>query len=102
MAGRLIGLILLALLVVLQQRLWLGSGGLIELRYLRQEEQQKQDHIRGMKTRNARMATEVRELKTGLDLVEEYARNRLGLIQPGEIYYQIPGPDAAPKPGTPP
>ncbi len=98
MIGRLLILLLLALFAVLQQRLWLGSGGLTELRHLRQTEQQQQQRLHKLKERNAHMAAEVRELKTGLEAVEAHARGRLGLIREGEVYYQVPDPEPGASP----
>jgi len=39
--------------------------------------------------KNGQVAAEVRDLKEGTNAVEERARKDLGLIKPGEVYYQI-------------
>jgi cell division protein FtsB len=35
------------------------------------------------------LAAEVRDLKEGLDMVEEKARSELGMVKPNEIFVQI-------------
>jgi cell division protein FtsB len=42
-----------------------------------------------LQSRNQRLEAEVRDLKTGLDAVEERARLELGMIHKDEIYFQI-------------
>jgi cell division protein FtsB len=43
-----------------------------------------------LETRNAGLDAEVRDLKTGLDAVEERARYELGLVKQGEVFVQVP------------
>lgn len=38
---------------------------------------------------NERLAAEVKDLKEGLDMVEEKARQELGMVKPNEIFVQI-------------
>ena len=38
---------------------------------------------------NEHLAAEVGDLKSGLEMVEEKARNELGMVKPGEIYVQV-------------
>ena len=38
--------------------------------------------------RNAALAAEVRDLKTGTEAIEERARYELGMIRPDEVFYQ--------------
>ena len=39
--------------------------------------------------RNERLASEVRDLKEGLEMVEEKARVELGMVKPDEILVQV-------------
>jgi cell division protein FtsB len=49
-----------------------------------------------LQTRNQQLAAEVRDLKQGLDAIEERARSDLGLIAPNETYFQVvPPPEPA-------
>ena len=38
---------------------------------------------------NDQLEAEVRDLKEGLEMVEEKARNELGMVKPNEIFVQI-------------
>ena len=38
---------------------------------------------------NDRLAAEVRDLKEGLEMVEEKARQELGMVKPNEIYVHL-------------
>lgn len=81
--------VLLILLVALQYRLWLGSGGMSEVRRLEAAlEAQREENAR-LEARNHRLAAEVHDLKEGLEAVEERARTELGMIGKDETYYQL-------------
>lgn len=41
------------------------------------------------KSRNAVLDAEVRDLKQGTAAIEERARNELGMIKPGEVFFQV-------------
>ncbi|MCF6264805.1 MAG: septum formation initiator family protein, partial [Xanthomonadales bacterium] len=47
-----------------------------------------------LRLRNAALQAEVEDLREGLDAIEERARNELGLIRPGETFYQVVTPPA--------
>ena len=44
--------------------------------------------------RNAILDAEVRDLKLGTEAVEERARSDLGMIKPGEVFFQLIGGSA--------
>jgi cell division protein FtsB len=96
---RILAIIFAALIVALQYPMWLGKGGWLRVRELdRQVEAQK--HVNAeLQTRNAALDAEVRDLKQGLEAVEERARSELGMIRQDEVFFQLPQ-DAAP--GAPP
>lgn len=80
---------LLALLVLLQYRLWLGEGGMREVGRLRAEiETQKQEN-ESLRERNRTLAAEVQDLKKGTVAIEERARTDLGMIGKTETFYQV-------------
>jgi cell division protein FtsB len=89
MSARFITLGLLALLALVQAELWLGKNGLPRVMELqsRLDEQQARNHE--ARARNDRLAAEVRDLKEGLEMVEEKARFELGMIKPDEIFVQV-------------
>ncbi len=80
---------LLVLLAGLQYRLWVGEGSLAHIAELEQKIVQQRadnDHLR---EQNQVLAVEVKELKSGLDGVEERARKELGMIKEGETFYMV-------------
>lgn len=91
------------LLALLQYRLWLGEGGLREVRRLRAEIQSQRDENQQLKERNRTLAAEVTDLKKGTVAIEERARTDLGMVGKGETFYQVVPPSAAvaPEPTRP-
>ena len=91
---RWVTLILLALILLLQYPLWLGKGGWFKVWDLgRQLEDQKKTNQQ-TQLRNAILDAEVRDLKQGTDAIEEHARSELGMVKPGEMFFQIVGESA--------
>ena len=81
--------LLLVLLLALQANLWLGEGGLLELRELRASVAERSDQVEQLNLRNQRLAAEVVDLKQGRDAIEERARTELGMIGENEVYYLV-------------
>ncbi|RLJ36811.1 septum formation initiator family protein [Acidovorax sp. 106] len=89
MSTRLVPVILLALLAAVHAQLWLGRGSLPQVAAMQQKiEEQKAANAQVRQT-NERLASEVHDLKEGLDMVEEKARNELGMVKPNEVYVQF-------------
>jgi len=88
--GSVLVLLLVALMfVVLQASLWGGEGSLpAAWRLERVIENQKQDNQR-LADRNRALDAEVKNLKQGLDALEERARSELGMIAPHETFFQL-------------
>jgi cell division protein FtsB len=77
------------LFLLLQYTLWISEDGLRELwRLNRSIEQQRQEN-RILSERNQVLGAEVRDLKSGLDALEERARSELGMIKKDETFFQI-------------
>lgn len=81
--------ILLVLLVLVQFRLWVGDESLAELWRLEQAVASQRAENALLASRNERLEAEVRDLKEGLEAVEERARRELGMTRKDETYYQI-------------
>ncbi len=81
--------LLVVLFLFLQFQLWLGEGGLIEVKRLREAINTQQQENARLKARNAALEAEVRDLKRGLEAVEERARSELGMIKKDETFFQI-------------
>jgi cell division protein FtsB len=95
-------LALLALLLGLQSKLWLGERGLPDARDLRHGvEQQRAENAR-LQQRNDALSAEVEDLKSGEAAVEERARSELGMVKPGETFYRVVEPHSASSVAQPP
>jgi len=86
---RLLTLALVALLVLVHVELWLGTRSLPYVMGLRAQQATQQADNTSARQRNARLAAEVRDLKDGLEMVEEKARAELGMVKPDEILVQV-------------
>jgi cell division protein FtsB len=92
-----IALILAGLLLLVQYPLWLGKGSWLKVRELdNQVAEQKEANAR-LKVRNDAMDAEVRDLKEGLEAIEERARTELGMIKQDEVFVQVLAPRRAEK-----
>jgi cell division protein FtsB len=85
-------LVLLALLVAVQGDLWFGKGNWPYVMSLRSQLDVQLAANDKARTRNARAAAEVADLKTGLEMVEDKARSELGMLRPDEILVQVTKP----------
>jgi len=89
MGRRLVPVALLVLLLVLQGQLWFGRGSVPNVANLNQElAAQKRSNAQAEQA-NARMEAEIRDLREGLEMVEEKARSELGMVKPNEIFVQV-------------
>ena len=89
MANRIVPMILLALLVIFHAQLWTGRGSISQVRDMQQRLTEQQTKNIKAQTSNDQLAAEVRDLKEGLEMVEEKARSELGMVKPNEIFVQI-------------
>lgn len=97
---RWIGLLLIILLIGLQVKLWIGDGSTREVHALRQQVKEQKAENRKLSLRNQALAADVEDLKHGDQAVEGRARAELGLIRPGEIFYQVVEPASASTAGN--
>ena len=86
---RYVSLALIALLALVHTELWFGKGGAPRMLDLGAKLQSQRSANDTARTRNAQMDAEVRDLKEGLEMVEERARHELGMVKPDEIYVQV-------------
>jgi cell division protein FtsB len=89
MANRLVPALLIALLAIVHAQLWFGRGSVGNVATLQQKLQEQQARNARAQLDNERLASEVKDLKEGLDMVEEKARGELGMVKPNEIFVQI-------------
>lgn len=84
------------LILLVQARLWFGPNGLRNVRDLSTQVHALKDENKRLLERNAALAAEVHDLKTGLEAVEERARTDLGLVKEGEVFVRIPAEASRP------
>jgi cell division protein FtsB len=82
-------LVLVLVLVSLQARLWFGEGSLAEVWRLRQSVKLQEQTNAEQRERNQVLEAEVRDLKQGLEAIEERARSELGMIREGETFFLL-------------
>ena len=81
--------VLSALLILFQGQLWFGDGGL-------PSEMRMAEKVRELRAENAKLALanersviELTDLVEGMELVEAYAREELGMVKPNEVFVQV-------------
>ena len=89
---RLVTLGLLLLLALVHAELWFGKGGVARTVDLSTRLRAQQAANAAARERNGQLAAEVRDLKEGLEMVEEKARYELGMVKPDEIFVQVSTP----------
>lgn len=81
--------ILVVCFVALQLRLWIGEGSLADIWRLQGEIKRQEQENYLTAERNKRLQAEVKNLKGGLDAVEERARTQLGMVKEDETFFLI-------------
>jgi cell division protein FtsB len=83
---------LLVLLGLVHAELWFGKAGVPRVMELNSRLNEQTAGNEAGRRRNEQLAAEVRDLKEGLEMVEEKARFELGMVKPDEILVQITTP----------
>jgi cell division protein FtsB len=96
--------VLIILLVILHYQIWIAPDGLRQWVSLGRMIDRQEEKNAKFKARNELLEAEVRDLKQGLEAVEERARRELGMVGEGETFYQFvhePDHDRATPPSAP-
>jgi cell division protein FtsB len=88
--------LLVGLLAIVHGQMWFGRGSVTQVQELRNDVATQQQTNALARQQNEQLANEVRDLREGLEMVEEKARSELGMVKPNEIFVQIQR-----KPNTP-
>ncbi len=99
---RLLVMVLVALLLLIQYPLWLGKGGILRVWEMERQIEVQREANAKLQLRNAALDAEVRDLKQGLEAVEERARSELGMIRKDEVFFQVLENEPAADRPTPP
>ena len=87
---------LLGIVLALQYALWFGKSNVVDLIHLGRSVLQLEKENLSLRERNNRLHAEVNEIKNRVEAIEARAREHLGLIMPGETYFQVvPADDAS-------
>jgi len=86
LGNRFVPALLIALLLVLHAQLWFGRGSVGNVAELQHKLDARKAANAQAQLANERLASDVRDLKEGLEMVEEKARMELGMVKPNEIY----------------
>jgi cell division protein FtsB len=86
---KLLTIALLVLLGAIQYPLWLGKGGWLRVAEVDQQINAQRETNARLKARNAALDAEVRDLKQGMEAIEERARSELGMIRQDEMFFQL-------------
>ena len=89
MGNRVVPALLIALLVIVHAQLWIGRGSLPSVNEMQRRLSEQTVRNTQAHADNERLAAEVKDLREGLEMVEEKARQELGMVKPNEIFVQI-------------
>ena len=84
-----LALVLAIFLVAIQAQLWVGRGSIPHVAQLREELAKAEADNDQARARNAQLQAELRDLREGLEMVEEKARFELGMIKSDEVFVPL-------------
>lgn len=85
------------LLLILQYRIWLDDTGIVASRALEQRIAKLHEDNEVKQSENDALMAEVHDLRTGTSLLEEKAREDLGLVREGESFILFVDPQPSTK-----
>ena len=86
---RIVPVLLILLLVIVHAQLWVGRGSLPSVNEMQRRLGEQTLQNAKAEADNQQLAAEVKDLREGLEMVEEKAREELGMVKPNEIFVQI-------------
>ena len=81
--------ILVLLFVLLQYAIWAGKNSVLDVFALNATLNELTEQNKKLRMRNDRLHAEVIDIKSRLSAIEAHARSELGLINPGETFFQL-------------
>ena len=91
--ARSIGIVLLLLFALLQYKLWFASNGASETIRLKKNIAAQKMNNEKIIAKNTLLASQIKTLQQGKASIENMAREELGMIKPGETFYQFVPPN---------
>ena len=86
---RLLTLLFITLIILIQYPLWFGRGGWVNVFDLQKKYQMQRAVNLELDRENDALRAEVNDLKRGTDAIEERAREELGMIKKGEVFFEV-------------
>jgi len=86
---RLLTLLFITLIILIQYPLWFGRGGWLNVFDLQKKYQAQRAVNLELERENDALRAEVNDLKRGTDAIEERARDELGMIKKGEVFFEV-------------
>ena len=84
---------LVVILIALQYMLWFGQSGHFTQERLQRQLDKQQRQVEVIRERNQILAAEVIALKSDQGTLEARAREDLGMVKKGEVFYLVPSVD---------
>ena len=81
--------VLVLLLGLFQAQLWMGRGSIPNVQGMQQQLEERQAKNKLRQAVNDQLASEIKDLQEGLEMVEEKARSELGMVKPNEMFVQF-------------
>ncbi len=86
---KIVGIIVVILIGWLQYHIWWGESGHFSIKELEQKISQQEKENQLLKQENLRLIKEINALQTNPQVLEEKAREKLGLVKPDEVFLRI-------------
>ena len=81
--------VVLLLIAILQYDLWFSNTGLIKYQALKKTVANQQKEVKHKFQTNAQLYSEVVSLRQNSEVLESLARENMGLIKQGEVFYSV-------------
>nr|WP_050548432.1 cell division protein FtsB [Pasteurella multocida] len=81
--------LLVAVLLLFQYDFWFGKNGYLDYKRTAQQIAQHKQENEKLSQRNQVVAAEIKDLKQGVEAIEERARFQHDMVKPDEIFYHI-------------
>jgi len=87
--AKILSSLLIVLIIILQFNIWYGDNGKQKINSLQMTIEQQQKHNQRLNLQNQELKREIYLLRNKPELLEEKAREQLGLIKKDEIFYRV-------------
>lgn len=81
--------ILLVLLALIQYEFWFSDGGMRTVWKMKRSIAKQEKVNASLETRNALLLSQIKALQSGDAAIEARARNDLGMVKEGEVYFRV-------------